>query len=129
MTTNEATSTNNLYELNDPEEHSKELVCKLGYVVVPRNVLTTEYNREREVLLMGRLKSALLRINPWLADDGADRAIFKLDAKTLARRRLLRSRVDHGDAFRITAARQREVSRPAKLLCQLLTECNFQDDV
>jgi hypothetical protein len=65
-------------------------VCKLGYVVVPRNVLAIEHIRDREVLLKGRLKSALLRINPWLANDGADRAIFKLDANTLAHRGLLR---------------------------------------
>src|SRR5579883_284834 len=66
-------------ELNEAEEPAKELLRRLGYTYVPRDVLAAERDGEREVLLKGRLRRALLRLNPWLTDDHAERVIFKLE--------------------------------------------------
>ncbi len=86
-------------ELNEAEEPAKELLRKLGYTYVPRDILATERNRERDVLLKGRLRAALLRLNPWLTEDQADRAIFKLeqvDAVGMARNRLVHEYLTYG---------------------------------
>jgi type I restriction enzyme R subunit len=51
----------------------------LGYTYVPRDVLVPERDNEREVLLKERLRDALLRLNPWMKPDHAERAIFNLE--------------------------------------------------
>lgn len=67
-----------LNELNEAEEPAKELFRRLSYIYVPRQMLATERDGEREVLLKGRLRQALLRLNPWITEVQAERAIFKL---------------------------------------------------
>ena len=46
---------------------------------VPRETLAAERADEREVLLKGRLKAALLRLNEWMTEEQAGRAIFDLE--------------------------------------------------
>ena len=45
---------------------------------MPREALAEERSGEREVLLKGRLRAALLRLNDWLTEKQAERAIFEL---------------------------------------------------
>jgi len=66
-------------EVNEAEKPAKELLRKLRYTFVPRVLLAAERDDERAVLLKGRLRNALLRLNPWMTDDQVERAIFKLE--------------------------------------------------
>lgn len=86
-------------ELNEAEEPAKELLRKLGYLYVPRDVLAQERDGEREVLLKGRLRQALLRLNPWLTEDQANRVIFRLehvDAVGMARNQIVHEYLTYG---------------------------------
>src|SRR5438105_1253807 len=88
-----------IHELNEAEEPAKELLRKLGYTYVPRDILAGERHRERDVLLKGRLRAALLRLTPWLTEEQAERAIFKLeqvDAVGMARNRLVHEYLTYG---------------------------------
>jgi type I restriction enzyme R subunit len=73
------TTTDKLNELNHAENPARELLERLGYVYIPREVLAPERDHEREVLLKGRLTSALLRLNEWMTEDDAQRVIFNLE--------------------------------------------------
>jgi type I restriction enzyme R subunit len=70
--------TSRINELNEAEIPARELLEKLGYTHVPRQLLTEERADERDVLLEGRLGAALRRLNPWMADDHTARVIFNL---------------------------------------------------
>src|SRR4051794_17202386 len=86
-------------EINAVEEPAKELLRQLGYTYVPRELLAGERDHEREVVLHQRLKQALLRLNPWLGDDEAERAIFKLqhvDAVGMARNQAIHEYLTYG---------------------------------
>ena len=86
-------------ELNEAEEPAKELLRKLGYTYVPRDILAAERDGERAVLLKGRLRQALLRLNPWMTDDHAERTIFKLehvDAVGMARNQIVHEYLTYG---------------------------------
>ncbi len=58
-----------------PKEPARVLLERLGCAYVPRETLAAERSREREVLLKGRLRAALLRLNDWLTEEQAERAI------------------------------------------------------
>ena len=74
------TSPSKLNELNHAEAPACQLLEQLGWTYVPRQALATERAGEREVLLKGRLRAALLRLNEWMTEDAqADRAIFELE--------------------------------------------------
>jgi hypothetical protein len=49
----------------------------LGWTYVPRDALAEERGNEREVLLKGRLRAALLRLNEWMTEEQAERVIFE----------------------------------------------------
>ena len=66
---------NKLNELNHAEDPARQLLERLGWTYVPRASLA----EEREVLLKGRLRAALLRLNEWLTEVQADRVIFELE--------------------------------------------------
>ncbi|HXH20441.1 MAG TPA: type I restriction endonuclease subunit R [Dehalococcoidia bacterium] len=86
-------------ELNQAELPAVELLRKLGYTFVPREVLAAERNGEREVLLKARLKAALLRLNEWLTQDQAERVIFNLervDAVGMARNQAVHEYLTYG---------------------------------
>ena len=68
-----------LNEENAAETPARKLLEKLGWTYVPREALGVERNDEREVLLKGRLRAALLRLNQWMTDDQANRVIFELE--------------------------------------------------
>ena len=55
------------------------LLERLGWTYVPREALAAERSGEREVLLKGRLRAALLRLNEWLTGEQAERVIFELE--------------------------------------------------
>ena len=66
-------------EYSQAEEPARVLLERLGWTYVPREALAAERSGEREVLLKGRLRAALLRLNDWLTEEQAERAIFELE--------------------------------------------------
>ena len=68
-----------LNEFNHAEDPARRLLERLGWAYSPRDALAAERGDEREVLLRGRLRAALLRLNEWLNDAQADRVIFELE--------------------------------------------------
>lgn len=72
-------SSEKLNEINHAEEPARQLLVRLGYEFVPREVLAPERAHEREVLLKGRLTRALLRLNEWMTAEQAERVIFQLE--------------------------------------------------
>ena len=69
----------NLNEYGHAEEPARALLERLGWAYAPREALAAERSGEREVLLRGRLRGALLRLNDWLTEEQAERAIFELE--------------------------------------------------
>ena len=61
-----------LDELRQAEDPARELLERLGWMNVLREALAAERDDEREVLLKGRLREALLRLNEWMTDAQAD---------------------------------------------------------
>ena len=68
-----------LNEYSEAEESARVLLERLGWSYVPREALAAERSGEREVLLKGRLRAALLRLNEWLTQAQAERVIFDLE--------------------------------------------------
>ncbi len=68
-----------LNEYSQAEEPARVLLERLGWTFVPREALAAERSGEREVLLKGRLRAALLRLNGWLTEEQAERTIFDLE--------------------------------------------------
>ena len=73
------TTTSTLNECHQAEEPARALLERLGWSYVPREALASERSGEREVLLKGRLRAALLRLNEWLTGEQSERAIFELE--------------------------------------------------
>ena len=73
------TTSAKLNEFAQAEEPARALLEHLGWNYVPREALAGERSEEREVLLKGRLRAALLRLNEWLTEAQAERAIFDLE--------------------------------------------------
>lgn len=97
-------TTDRLNELNQAEEPAKELLRRLGYTFVSREILAVERRDEREVLLKERLRGALLRLNEWLSEDEADRVIFNLehvDATGIARNQQVHEYLTYGMPLRV----------------------------
>ena len=68
-----------LDELHHAENPAWELLEKLGWTYVPREALATERADEREVLLKGRLRRALLRLNDWMTESQAEWVAAELE--------------------------------------------------
>ena len=68
-----------LSEYGQAEEPARVLLERLGWAYMPREALAAERSGEREILLRGRLRAALLRLNDWLTEEQAERAIFELE--------------------------------------------------
>ena len=68
-----------LNEHNHAEEPARVLLERLGWTYIPRDVLAEERGDQRDVLLKGRLKAALIRLNQWMTENQADRVIFELE--------------------------------------------------
>ena len=73
------TTPSKLNEYSQAEEPARSLLERLGWTYVPREALAAERSGEREVLLKGRLRAALLRLNEWLTEEQAERAVFELE--------------------------------------------------
>ena len=73
------TSPAKLNEFNHAEEPARQLLERMGWAYVSREALVTERGGKSEVLLKGRLRAALLRLNEWMTEAQADRVIFELE--------------------------------------------------
>ena len=73
------TAFDTLDELSHAETPARELLERLGWTYVPREVLAAERDDEREVLLRGRLRKALPRLNEWMTEAQADWVIGELE--------------------------------------------------
>jgi type I restriction enzyme, R subunit len=62
-------------EAGQSEDPAVALLERLGYTYVPPDVLDTERETFRDVVLAGRLERALRKLNPWLSDDNLHRAV------------------------------------------------------
>ena len=107
-----STSSNaKLNEYNHAEDPARLLLERLGWTYVPRDVLAAERGDEREVLLKGRLRAALLRLNEWLTEAQADRVIFELEnvnATGMARNQAVHEYLTYGMPLTVDTSRGRE---------------------
>ena len=104
-------SSSKLNEYNHAEKPARELLERLGWTYVPREAIATERGEEREVLLKGRLKAALMRLNEWMTAEQADRAIFDLehmDATGMARNQAVHEYLTYGMPLTVDGPRGRD---------------------
>lgn len=66
-------------EIEQVETPARELLEKLGWSYLSASELLLERGDEWEVLLKGRLRSALLRLNEWVDSEQADRVVYALE--------------------------------------------------
>ena len=93
------TTPNKLNEFNHAEDPARRLLEKLGWTYVPAEQLAPDRVSEHEVLLKGRLRAALLRLNDSLTGAQAERVIFDLeraDGIGMARNRLVHEYLTYG---------------------------------
>ncbi len=105
------TSPAKLNEFNHAEEPARQLLERLGWTYVPRETLAAERGDEREVLLKGRLRAALMRLNQWMTEDQAERAIFDLehvDATGMTRNQAVHEYLTYGMPLTVDGVRGRE---------------------
>ncbi len=99
-----------LNEFNHAEDPARWLLERLGWTYVPREALASERGDEREVLLKGRLRAALLRLNERLTEAQADRVIFELEhvnAVGMARNQAVHEYLTYGMPLTVDTARGR----------------------
>ena len=105
-----------LNEYNHAEEPARVLLERLGWTYVPRESLAGERNNERETLLKGRLRRALLRLNEWMTDEQAKRVIFNLehvDATGMARNQAVHEYLTYGMPMDVDeTGRAKDAQRP-----------------
>ena len=100
-----------LNEYNHAEQPACALLERLRWTYVPREALSAERGGEREVLLKGRLKAALMRLNEWMTEEQADRAIFDLehiDATGMARNQAVHEYLTYGMPLTVDGPRGRD---------------------
>ncbi len=100
-----------LNEFNNAEEPARQLLERLGWSDVPRETLTAERGDERDVLLRRRLKAALLRLNEWMTEEQAERAVFDLEhvnATGMARNQAVHEYLTYGMPLTIDGPRGRD---------------------
>ena len=73
------TTPHKLNEFNHAEDPARHLLEQLGWTYVPAEQLEGERPYERDVLLKGRLRAALVRLNDGLTKAQADRVIDDLE--------------------------------------------------
>ena len=66
-------------EIEQVEMPARELLEQVGWSYLSASELSLERGDEWEVLLKGRLRSALLRLNEWMDLEQADRVIYALE--------------------------------------------------
>ena len=100
-----------LNEFNHAEEPARRLLERLGWTYAPRETLAAERGDEREVLLKGRLRAALLRLNEWLTEAQAERVIFDLEnvnATGMTRNRAVHEYLTYGMPLTVNGPRGRD---------------------
>ena len=100
-----------LNEYNNAEEPARVLLERLGWTYVPRDVLAEERGDQRDVLLKGRLKAALMRLNQWMTDNQADRVIFDLEhigETGIGRNQAVHEYLTYGMSLTVDTTRGRE---------------------
>ena len=100
-----------LNEHNHAEEPARVLLERLGWTYVPRDVLAEERGDQRDVLLKGRLKAALMRLNQWMTENQADRVIFDLEhigETGMARNQRVHEYLTYGMSLTVDTTRGRE---------------------
>ena len=105
------TTPGKLNEFNHAEDPARRLLGRLGWTYAPREALAAERGEEREVLLKGRLRAALLRLNQWLTEEQADRVIFELEnvnATGMARNQAVHEYLIFGMPLTVDAPRGRD---------------------
>ena len=105
------TTPSKLNELNHAEDPARRLLERLGWSYMPREVLASERGGEREVLLKGRLRAALLRLNEWITEAQADRVIFELEnvnATGMARNQAVHEYLTYGMPLTVDGSRGRD---------------------
>ena len=104
------TTPSKLNEFNHAEDPARRLLEALGWTYAPRAALAAERGGEREVLLKGRLRAALLRLNDGLTEAQADRVIFELEnvnATGLARNQAVHEYLTYGMPLTVDGPRGR----------------------
>ena len=104
-------TTAKLNEYNHAEEPARRLLEQLGWVYFTREALAVERGDERGVLLKARLKQALLRLNEWITEEQAERAIFNLErieATGMARNQAVHEYLTYGMPLTVDSTRGRE---------------------
>ena len=105
------TTPSRLNEFNHAEDPARQLLERLGWTYVPRDSLASERGGEREVLLKGRLRAVLLRLNEWLTEAQADRVIFELEnvnATGMARNQAVHEYLTYGMPLTVDGPRGRD---------------------
>ena len=105
------TTPDKLNEYSHAEKPARMLLECLGWMYVPRETLTAERDDEREVLLKGRLRAALLRLNEWMTLEQADRVIFDLehiDATGMARSQAVHEYLTYGRPLTVDGPQGRD---------------------
>ena len=105
------TSPAKLNEFNHAEDPARRLLERLGWTCVSRDALAVERGGEREILLKGRLRAALLRLNEWLTEAQADRVIFELEnvnATGMARNQAVHEYLTYGMPLTVDGPRGRD---------------------
>ncbi len=100
-----------LNEYDQAEEPARVLLERLGWAYVPREALAAERGDEREALLKGRLRRALLRLNEWMTDEQAERVVFELehmDGTGMARNQAVHEYLTYGMPLTVDGPRGRD---------------------
>ena len=106
-----ALNSSKLNEFNHAEDPARRLLECLGWTYLRRDTLASERGDEREVLLKGRLRATLLRLNQWMTEGQAERAIFELehiDATGMARNQVVHEYLTYGMPLTVDGPRGRE---------------------
>ena len=100
-----------LNEFDHAEDPARQLLERLGWTYVHHEGLATERGGEREVLLKGRLKAALMRLNEWMTDEQAQRIVFELEnvnATGMARNQAVHEYLTYGMPLTVDGPRGRD---------------------
>ena len=101
-----------LNEYNHAEEPARVLLERLGWKHLSRERLAAERGDEREVLLKGPLRAALLRLNEWMTEEQANRVIYDLehvDATGVARNQRVHEYLTYGTPLMVDTPHGRDI--------------------
>ena len=106
------TTASKLNEFNYVEEPARQLLERLGWTYIPSAQLADERHGERGVLLKDRLRRTLLRLNEWMTEADAERAIFELEhieAVGITRNQAVHEYLTYGLPLTLEGSRGRDI--------------------